>query len=243
LFLGRPGGGPLDIVWDTNVLVDSVEYGAAMWDNEDLGISDEEYASEVEGISILIQLWILRDIRFHVLPEVVDDAKKTLTERRLNARARAVVEFARALDFGPSPEEDELAGPSLIDEAATDALCASLPAGMDRVLVRRALDLRAHVFMTRDRAVLRARDRFASSGLLIASPMDLVVELSACGAILCMMQPEYAYWPVPDLERLPHLIAALDASAGSAGLRPNCARSPWQPPRNPLRGRPLAVII
>lgn len=34
LFLGRRGEGPLEVVWDTNVLIDYLTYGAQMWEGE-----------------------------------------------------------------------------------------------------------------------------------------------------------------------------------------------------------------
>jgi hypothetical protein len=46
-------------------------------------------------------------------------------------------------------------------------------------------------------------------GLLIASPLDLLEQLTACGALLAILRPETVYWPLPDLQRAAHLIRAL----------------------------------
>lgn len=102
--------------------------------------------------------------------------------------------------------------PNLDAGARAEAL-VKLPNGMDRELVDAALELGAHVFLTRDKGVLRCAEDFKELGLLIASPLDLIEELAACGAILCLMQPAYAYWPVPDLQRVAHLVQPLGADA------------------------------
>ena len=48
LFLARRGEGPLEVVWDTNVLVDYLQYGAAMWEGKPLDAPDG-YLEELEG--------------------------------------------------------------------------------------------------------------------------------------------------------------------------------------------------
>lgn len=53
LFLGRTGEGPLQAVWDTNILIDYLKYGATMWDGEDLAVDDEAYRAELEALHIL----------------------------------------------------------------------------------------------------------------------------------------------------------------------------------------------
>lgn len=87
--LGRRGEGPLKVVWDTNVLIDYLQYDADLWEGEPLDAPDG-YLEELEGLALLITLWSLRDIRFHVLPESVTDAKRRLTEERIVARACAI---------------------------------------------------------------------------------------------------------------------------------------------------------
>lgn len=67
----------------------------------------------------------------------------------------------------------------------------------------------AHVFLTCDRKIQKAKDALRPFGLLLASPLDLIEEFFACGAYLCMLAPRFAYWPLPDQMRVGHLIEAL----------------------------------
>ena len=63
--------------------------------------------------------------------------------------------------------------------------------------------------MTMDKGILKQRQALKPFGLLLASPLDLLEELVACGAFHCMLEPHYAYWPMPDQMRVSHLIRAL----------------------------------
>jgi hypothetical protein len=75
LFLSRRGRGPLQIVWDTNLLIDYFEHGQALWE---VGLPEElpDYADELEALQFIIAMWVIRDIRFHILPRVLIDAKR-----------------------------------------------------------------------------------------------------------------------------------------------------------------------
>lgn len=65
LFLGRSGRGPLQVAWDTNLLIDYFEYGMQIWEGKSLSeIMPREQGEELEGLQVLISLWVLRDIRF-----------------------------------------------------------------------------------------------------------------------------------------------------------------------------------
>ena len=88
---------------------------------------------------------------------------------------------------------------------------AQVPAGFDRALVSTAARLGLHVFMTRDKGILRNRDTLKPFGLLLASPLDIVEDLVACGVFHCMLEPRCARWPMPDQMRVGHLIRALPA--------------------------------
>ncbi|MEU8270770.1 hypothetical protein AB0B89_26890 [Sphaerisporangium sp. NPDC049002] len=162
---------------------------------------------------MLIALWVLRDIRFVVLPASIKDAKKRLSSERQTDRIRAFEEFASALSL-VSGEPSGIEPPSreglliLPDSLLEDAV-ANLPQGFDRMLVRSVARMGIHVFMTMDKGILRQRAALKSFGLLLASPLDLLEELIACGAFHCMLAPRFAYWPMPDQMRVGHLIRAL----------------------------------
>ncbi len=218
IFGSRRGLGPLDIAWDTNILVDYLIYGPMMWEGEPTNVPDENEA-ELEGLQLLIQLWQVREIRFRLFERSIEDARHILVERRRTDRARAVAEFASALtlsSYGSDDEdiEDALmsrpgAHPTWLPATVRAEALSKVPAGADRDLVGLALSSGMHVFLTRDKGVLRARDALRQHGLLLATPLELIEKLAACGALLCIMRRETTYWPIPDLQRFSHLIQAL----------------------------------
>ena len=71
-------------------------------------------------------------------------------------------------------------------------------------------------------------------GLLLASPLEFVDELVACGAMLAVMRPETVYWPLPDLQRMSHPIRALGRRAIAAAKTVRARRAgesgPGPPP-------------
>lgn len=215
LFLGRRGRGPLEIAWDTNVLIDYLTHGPAMWEGEPLEV-DHADAEEVEALDLLIQVWQVRDVRFTIFPRSIDDARKALTRERRFARAKAVDEFAAALTLTPGEEDgafvDGASQPNLplqLPTSLRDQAISRVPEGADRDLVGLALAAGVHVFLTRDRGVLAASEDIRPHGLLLLSPLDLLEELAACGALLCVLRRETTYWPIPDLQRMAHLVQAL----------------------------------
>jgi hypothetical protein len=215
LFHTRRGRGPLFIAWDTNILIDYFRYGRALWEGGKLPSLPEEYYAELEGIQLLIALWVMRDIRFIILPGTIKDAKKRLPVERRTQRVQAFREFTSALSLvssgfaridSPSREGLFVLPDSLLEDAATN-----LPQGFDRILVTSAARMGMHVFMTMDKGILKRRETFRSFGLLLASPLDIFEHLLACGAFHCMLAPRYAHWPLPDQMRVGHLIRALPA--------------------------------
>ena len=217
LFLGRVGRGPLQVAWDTNLLVDYFEYGTQLWDGEPLpGAMPTQQGEELEGLQVLVSLWVLRDIRFHILPGVIDDSRRRpLAESRRKRRLHAWEEFCAALAL---VEDEDAYGvpvsPPGIHAHEVDQALSRVPVGNDRALVRDALMTGMHVFLTCDKGVLKARDGLAALGLLLASPLDLVEELGAAGALHCLFEPQHLYWPMPDQQRVSHLIHALGEVGG-----------------------------
>jgi hypothetical protein len=210
--------GPLFIVWDTNLLVDYFEFGRALWEGHDLPDKlDDEYVGELEGLQFLIALWVLRDIRFVVFPASVTDATKKLSLERRASRLTAFHGFASALRLvsadSPGIDLPSRDGLLILPEPMLQRAVAKIPPGFDRALVNSAARLGLHVFLTRDKGILSHRDALRPFGLLLASPLDIFEELLGCGAFNCMLEPPYAYWPMPDQMRVGHLIRALPASS------------------------------
>lgn len=210
LFWGRHGVGPLEVVWDTNLLIDYLQHGRDLWLQQDTLDGSESHYEELEALQFVIGLWVIRDIRFHLPARVLDDAKRRLTEQRRWERLAAVDRFAQALAvIGHGYEEPEDDGLPWLPEAHLDFALSHISGDMDRALVRDAVDLRAHVFLTRDAQVLACAEHLKAFGLLIASPGDLLEELVSCGAFHCFHGGDYAYWPFPDLARVSCLLGAL----------------------------------
>ena len=213
LFHGRRGEGPLHVVWDTNLLIDYFENGHALWTRGDWSARAETYDDELEALQFIVALWVIRDIRFHIVPRVFTDAKRKLGEQRRRQRMHAWKEFTAALRL-VGYREPEFPGPSrngllwLPDDELAWAL-STVPGSLDRALVHDAVKLGAHVFLTRDKQVLGTARHFRRFGLHVCSPGDLLEELVACGAFHCLLAPAYAYWPLPDQARVTHLVDAL----------------------------------
>jgi hypothetical protein len=214
LFLGRRGRGPLHVVLDTNLLLDYFQHGRAMWEQDVALNAVGEYGAELEALQLAIALWVLRDIRFYILPQVLADAKTKLTEERLAHRWRALTEFSKALSIvaAGEGEHDPIAhhGPLILPDRELQRVLRCVPEGGDRMLVQAAVRRRAHIFLTRDKKVLACKDSLKPFGLLLASPGDLLEELVACGAFNCLLAPErYLYWPMPDQGRVTYLVRIL----------------------------------
>lgn len=152
----------------------------------------------------------IRDIRFHVLPRVLIDAKRRMPARRHADKANALEQFAAALRLvgDEDLEVDVVHHEQTTFGGALTHVLDRVPA-TDRPLVRDAVELGAHVFLTRDKRLLKCRRELVPFGLLIASPGDVLEHLAACGALHCLCGGHYAYWPLPDQARVSHLVKVL----------------------------------
>ncbi len=211
LFGARRGRGPLEVVWDTNLLIDYFEQGRALWEGEQLTEGMGDYGNELEALQLIVAVWVIRDLRFRIPSRVLVDARNKLSAQRLGDRINALEQFAAALRLvgaGDYREGNASSARSLQSNSGFRRAIAQLPS-TDRALVTDAVELDAHVFLTRDQGVLACSHWLLPFGLMIAAPGDLLEELAAYGALHCLMAPEYAYWPLPDQGRVAHLINAL----------------------------------
>ncbi|WP_157574985.1 hypothetical protein [Jiangella muralis] len=216
LFGTRRGRGPLYIAWDTNLLIDYFDFGARLWRGEGLPESLEEgnYLA-LEGLELLLALWVVRDIRFVLLPQVISDARKRLSDQRRRDRINAFQEFVGALRLVSSTTDgDNLEAPSRaglleLPNRIIDDTLQAVPAGLDRQLVRAAVRSGVHVMITKDRGMLRGAQALRRLGLAITDPQELLEWLFASGSYHCLLDPRFLYWPMPDQQRIAHLIAAI----------------------------------
>jgi hypothetical protein len=175
------------------------------------------YGEELEGLQIIMAIWILRDIRFYILSGTIRDGKRALSARRLGQRLRAFREFAGALSSVEANDDEREPPPLLLPDSEFQRALRSVPIGNDRGLVEESVRQQMHVFLTRDANVLRARPALQAFGLYIASPLDLLEEITACGGLYCLTDPRFAYWSPPDRERVAHLYHATLAGAYRMG--------------------------
>jgi hypothetical protein len=222
IFLDRVGVGPLHIAWDTNVLVDYLQYGHALWNDEDLGIEDSKHAEQVEAIGqIMDPYFCFWDIRIHLFEEILSDAKRELSIERRSNREHALERFARALMFAAWSEGDEdhegergaeygyaqtpLFGAGDYSQRSAPThqqLIDALPNGHDRILVNQAIERGMHVFLTQDRGILKTAPLARTFGLVIANPGGLLQLFDEAG--ISALQ-----FPIPDMARISKVIEAL----------------------------------
>lgn len=204
--------GPLVVALDSNVLIDLQQYGNVLLNGELPTNLDEHYADDLAGLSVLLNLWLLRDIRFAVTPSSLIDAKR-ITQQFLDRRLPAVDAVAKSLAFQlgswsyPAPSEHR---PRHVGNVM------GLPDGADRELVLEAQTIGAHVFLTRDRLVLE-RVRLTGPSMVVASPNWLADKLGkadvqlisggTCDGDKC---PYYG-WPMlaPDMGKWGGLLSIL----------------------------------
>ncbi|MET9479968.1 hypothetical protein [Streptomyces sp. NPDC006638] len=209
--------GPLVVALDSNVLIDLQQHGAALMNDEPLPdrvAADVAYADELSGLVDLLNLWLLRDIRFVVTPRSKTDAKK-VTERFLERRLPSINAVADSLAFqvgnGSVPAPSHGPSPTPVGEVT------GLPDGADRDLVLEAQAVGAHVFLTRDRLVLE-RAELAGPPMALLPPQGLAADLLAAG-----VQPllggtcdgdgcPYRDWglPAPDMGKWGGLLSVLE---------------------------------
>ncbi|OZD03415.1 hypothetical protein CH275_16725 [Rhodococcus sp. 06-235-1A] len=155
---------------DSNILIDLQQHGSALFDdNEDLGAHDPEYRAELFALSYLVNIWLMRDIRFIVTPRSYTDAKRP-THRFLSGRVPTIEALADSLAF--QYEDWNLAAPSETEVRIDADREIGLGDSADRDLVLEAESVGAHVFLTRD-VRLRKNVRTDTSELRVLSPTGL----------------------------------------------------------------------
>lgn len=188
--------GPLVVALDSNILIDLQDHGAKALNGDSPDGVDKGYADELEALGFLLNLWLLRDIRFVVTPTSLVDAKR-ITARFESTRGPTVEALAVSLafQFGDWNELDPSRRP--IRQIGHES---GLPAGPDRALVLEAQAIGAHVFLTRDKQLL-SQVELSGPRMAVEPPTWLSDELilggagpivgGTCGAVGC----PYARWP------------------------------------------------
>ena len=211
MFAGRVGRGPLRVAMDTNLLIDYFEHGHAMWAGESVAKAHVgEYGEHLEALQLILAVWVLRDIEFVMLKESLRDSKRRKLAPHLDKRNRkAWMEFYSALTHSPHYSADRADAAQRLHPRLVDRVIEAVPAGGDQRLVRAALNDGAHVYLTRDKGVVRASAQLRAVGLSVMTAGDLLEALSLYGALNFLGDPTSLYWPLPDQEKVAHVIWAL----------------------------------
>lgn len=219
IFGGRKGVGPLIVLPDTNVLIEFRELIAEAEGGNGFVVRPGWGEHPGDALQDLVQLWWWRDVRFWVGKEHLTDERRRMAPKQREIRSAAVdqmwqdfVERGRhetvvrsdiALVSRPCPLHSGPPDPPLGDESYVEA---RWPAGdLDRSLVRAALDNACHVFLTRDRGVLRRRQHFINNSLAIMAPTEMIAALRAAGELDDTAGIDA---PAPDITALVRLYAA-----------------------------------
>jgi hypothetical protein len=195
--------GPMVIALDTSVLLDLHQHGNRLLNGDTPDVEDR-YGEELEGLGGLIDLWLMRDIRFLLTPRVLSDGKG-ITSRQIDQREAAMRALTTALVFQRGTWNDVELPPQALVPIGEET---GLPHGADRDLVLEAQSLGAHVFLTRDRALAR-RVRLNGPVVSVLSPAILWDELVIAGVThlsggICQSGScPYDAWPfvAPDMGR------------------------------------------
>lgn len=176
--LPRGYHGPLVVALDSNVLIDLREHGSALINGEALDVG-EAYGEDLLALGRLIDIWLLRDIRFIVTPRSRTDAKRVTDRFARHGPAIEALAESLAFQYG----DWTVPVPSDLEDLNADGDVNGLPEGADRELVAEAQAVGAHVFLTRDRTVL---DRAVVNGrrLAIMAPTALADEMVHAGVQL-----------------------------------------------------------
>jgi hypothetical protein len=187
LFGAKIGHGPLLIGLDTNIVLYLQKYGNAILGDGKLADVGEKLADQLEHLGVILSMWLIRDVRFVVLPRGFSDFKKPMNtvegRRRVEGRSEALSNIISSLRFQLQEWDDSNESSDAIPyhawirthevpEGWTNAL-AAVPKGADRDLVLESLINEIDVFLTNDKKILNTATRFRDLGLTIASPKIL----------------------------------------------------------------------
>lgn len=164
--------GPLLVALDSNVLIDLQKHGSEML-NEDIQVTEGRYAEELASLGVLLNLWMLRDIRFVVTPRARTDAKRGAPEfdKLIDGLAESLA--FQLGDWTHLAPQDSPAAPTVGDELG-------LSHGADRDLVLEAQGSGTHVFLTSDRKVVR-RATLTGPRMRVCTPSELADDLVVAG--------------------------------------------------------------
>lgn len=185
IFTSHSGHGPLLVAMDTNIVRYLAKYGEILLDEEgDPRTIDPTISEELEGqlyhLGSFVSMWLVRDIRFVVLPKGYSDYRKYPStfdaverlkdhHRRLDAITDALrFQVHQLIDRNFRSAEEFISSGQLMGGLEEDL--SFVPAGADRTLVLESLLNGVDIFLTCDKKILHVSDIFRPRGLSILDP-------------------------------------------------------------------------
>jgi hypothetical protein len=216
LFQGEQGWGPLRAGLDTNILIDYVNAGSALW-AENPSLHPSRWRDRRNALADLLTVWTWRDIRLIVFKEQLADARKRLSTGDTIRRERLLDAFYTAFweagNWHTEPiradgyhAEDSIG----LDLGEKDISFIRHP--FDRLIVRAALRERCHILLTEDkRHLLKHQERLSQLGLIVLRPADLLMQMWESGELT---MARCVSGLVPDNHAMVHLIEASSLAEG-----------------------------
>ncbi|WP_449407120.1 hypothetical protein [Microbacterium maritypicum] len=175
--------GPLLIALDSNIIFDLEDHGAAILDGEEIIGVDAKLQAQLGALGQILELWLLRDIRFIVVPRTRLDYRKEPSVERVASRERTFRRIEAAVTFQADDWGDEhrrFLGERPATAAVEEAIArVSI---LDGLMLRSAWDAGVDVFLTRDDTVLAAVADSPPSFPLVLDPAGLMGHLSSMGS-------------------------------------------------------------
>jgi hypothetical protein len=180
--VGRLIDGPLLVALDSNIIYDLEEHGEAILEQEEVLGIEAEHAENLLALGQIIDLWMMRDIRFIVVPRTRSDYRRPPPDDRMRQRELTFQRIEYALTFQVGDREDSdgrfvgaRPATQYVDELIHRA------SELDALMLRSAWDAGVDVFLTRDEKVLRACSPSRAPFPLVASPTVLRDRFAALG--------------------------------------------------------------
>lgn len=194
---------------DTAVLIDYGECGADIWSDVpfDPNVADPEYRDELVALNEIMHLWMVRDIRFHVFERQMTDCKVPLSENRSRLREHQIEQLYSALACLGHGTDDPHPGDGDVWPSRADF--SDIAPGLDGELLADAVESGCHVFLTREKRLLRRIDPVARHWLRVLSPTALVDLLFEAGEFALANIGQLL---LPDSHKWLHAMSACDAT-------------------------------
>jgi len=167
--------GPLLIGLDSNIIYDFEAHGLQILEQTETEGIDELRRRELDALGELINLWLVRDIRFIVVPRIRGDFRKLPSPSRQVERERLLRRIEQALTFQLDDwgrEAERFGGDRPLPPGTERALAKV--SSLDALMLRSAWNSGVDVFLTRDHKVHTIEASLPAPFPMILSPSQLV---------------------------------------------------------------------